>query len=96
MIIAYFDFILIYFIIKRQRKQYILQRKAMKENLNEEYVIKKIYIISLERRMKIVTTKGLEKFLKKHKNVKSVRKTNYIGNKWLDVADGVDIPQDWV
>ena len=38
----------------------------------------------------------MRKFLKKHENLKSVSKTNYISNKWIDVADGVDIPQDGV
>ena len=59
MIIGYFDNILFdLFLIKRRRKQYILQKKARKENLHEEYVISKTYIISLERKMKKVTTKG--------------------------------------
>ena len=34
--------------------------------------------------------------MKKHENAISVSKTNYISNKWLDNADGVDIPQDRV
>ena len=29
-------------------------------------------------------------FLKKHENITSVIKTNYISNKWLDVVDGAD------
>ena len=37
---------------------------------------------------------GWESFLRKHENVISVSKTNYINNEMLDVADGVDIPQD--
>ena len=39
---------------------------------------------------------GWESFLKKHKNVKSVSKTNYVSNKWIDFADGISIPQNWV
>ena len=34
--------------------------------------------------------------MKKLVNVTSMSKTNYISNKWLDVADRVDIPQDRV
>ena len=34
--------------------------------------------------------------MKKHVNVKSVSKTNYTSNKWLDAADGVDMSQDRV
>ena len=35
-------------------------------------------------------------FLKKHKHITSVSKTNYINNKLLDVADCIGIPQDRV
>ena len=40
--------------------------------------------------------RGWESILKKHENLTSVSKTNYISNKWLDGTDGVDIPQDRV
>ena len=40
--------------------------------------------------------RGWECFLKKHENITSVSKTNYIWTKWLDVADGVEILQDRV
>ena len=41
--------------------------------------------------------RGWKFFLKEHENdTNSVSKTNYISNKWIDIADGVEIPQDRV
>ena len=34
--------------------------------------------------------------MNKHEKLTSVSKINYISNNWLDIADGVDIPQDRV
>ena len=39
---------------------------------------------------------GWVSYLKKHENVISVSKTNHISNKWLDIVDGAEVPQNMV
>ena len=38
--------------------------------------------------------RGWDSFLQKHEEVSVVDKDNYINNKWMDIADGVEIPED--
>ena len=59
-------------------------------------MIGKIYTISLKRHGNSGYKRGWEHFLKKHENLRSMSKINYISNKWLDVVYGVQIPQDMV
>ena len=38
--------------------------------------------------------RGWESFLKKHEKVTSVDKNNYVNNKWMDIVNDVEIPED--
>ena len=55
-------------------------------------MIKEIYFFGEENENSDYK-RGWKSFLKKHENAKTINKTNYISNKWLDVTDGVEIAQ---
>ena len=96
MIIEYFDNIHFDLFYKQETKKAIYSIKKGKEREFMQRICDKenLYNFFGETNENSDYERGWESFLKTHENVKSVNKTNYISNKWLDVVDGVDIAQD--
>ena len=98
MIIGYFDNIHFDLFHNQDTKKAIYSTKKSKVR---EFVRKicdkdNLYNFFGEKNKNSDYEMGWESFLMKHENAKTMNKTNYISNKWLDVADGVEVAQDRV
>ena len=97
-IIGYFDNIHFDLFYIQEMKKAIYSTKESKEREFVQRICDKenLYNFFREKNEKSDYKTGWGSFLKKYENITSVSKTDDISNKRLDVADGVDIPQDTV
>ena len=97
MIIGYFDKIHFDLFYNQQTKKAIYPTKKGKERdfvrrLCDEQNL--FYFFGETNENKSDYERGWDSFSEKHKKISVVDKDNYVNNKWMDIADGVEISED--